>query len=101
MKYCLNCKQNVEPELKGGVDYKGLLLVLVLSTLLGNLWIILLVVLVGVILQGIYGGGPKDVCPICKSNNFMHIPQDKKKDAKLLNEAKLGTTEKMIHKLLN
>ncbi len=70
MKYCINCKQNVEPELKGGVDFKGLVLVLILSILLGDLWVVLLVVLACLVVQQIYGGGPTEVCPICKSRNW-------------------------------
>lgn len=69
MKYCLNCKQNVEPNKNTGMWIAGALIVfvilLLLSPIAGLLWLFIAVVGMAILYQF-----ADEKCPICHSKNF-------------------------------
>ena len=80
MKYCLNCKQNVEPDKNGGAyAIIGIVLIIMLTVVLSVFstaaaafgWML------GLLIVGIGYELDKGKCPICKANNFS--PTKKKK----------------------
>jgi hypothetical protein len=70
MRYCLNCKQNVEPENKRGLGRLsvGLIIVFLITWFISeSAWISLLVTFFMGLIGWAYN---EERCPICKSKNF-------------------------------